>query len=39
VGGAALNAEPALWKKLGADGYGESLLEGVEQANRLVRAA
>ena len=36
VGGAILNSEPDLWKRLGADGWGATALEGLEVANRLV---
>ena len=35
VGGAALNSEPDLWKRMGADGWGGTVLEGLDVANRL----
>jgi MerR family transcriptional regulator, light-induced transcriptional regulator len=36
VGGGALNADPDRWKMLGADGFAESLLDGLDKANRLI---
>jgi MerR family transcriptional regulator, light-induced transcriptional regulator len=36
VGGSVLNSEPDLWKRMGADGWGATVLEGLDVANRLV---
>lgn len=36
VGGAVLNSEPDLWKRIGADGSGANVLEGLEVANTLI---
>jgi methanogenic corrinoid protein MtbC1 len=36
IGGAVLNSEPDLWKRMGADGWGATVLEGLDIANRLV---
>ncbi len=36
IGGAVLNSESELWKRTGADGWGATVLDGLEVANRLV---
>ena len=36
IGGAALAADPELWKMLGADAYSRSLADGLDEANRLI---
>jgi MerR family transcriptional regulator, light-induced transcriptional regulator len=38
VGGAAFGGDPALWRRVGADGYASSAAEAVEVGRRLVRA-
>jgi len=37
VGGLALKSNPTLWKTLGADAFADSIVAGLEEANRLVR--
>ena len=37
VGGMALATDSQLWQKMGADAFAASVVEGLEQANRLVR--
>ena len=39
VGGAALNNQPDIVRTLGADGYAATLLDGLEEANKIVRKA
>ena len=39
IGGAALNNQPDVVVTLGADGYAPSLLDGLEEANRIIRKA